>query len=85
MESLKDRSNASGDTDVLVNEDENKYLNQIKYILENGKQISDRTGVGTISVFGMHSIYSLRNGKQTYVQHFLRLLFYLKGYCFRDN
>ncbi|CAG9533320.1 unnamed protein product [Cercopithifilaria johnstoni] len=62
MESLRDPSNAEGDADVLVNEDENKYLGQIRYILKNGEKINDRTGVGTISVFGMHSIYSLRNG-----------------------
>ncbi|VDM91513.1 unnamed protein product [Litomosoides sigmodontis] len=64
MESSKDHGSAGGDAyvDVLGNEDENKYLNQIKYILENGAKISDRTGVGTISVFGMHTVYSLRNG-----------------------
>ncbi|VBB34057.1 unnamed protein product [Acanthocheilonema viteae] len=62
MDSLKNCSNAEGDADVLVNEDEKKYLNQISYILKNGEKIIDRTGVGTISVFGMHSIYSLRNG-----------------------
>lgn len=62
MESLRDLNDTKGDAGVLVNEDENKYLNQIRYILKNGERISDRTGVGTISVFGMHSIYSLRNG-----------------------
>ncbi|EFO22743.1 thymidylate synthase [Loa loa] len=61
MKSLKDNGN-DGDTDVLVNEDENKYLDQIRHILKNGERIDDRTGVGTISVFGMHSVYSLRNG-----------------------
>lgn len=64
MGSLRGHSNAGEDADVLVNEDENKYLDQIRHILKNGKRIDDRTGVGTISVFGMHSVYSLRNGKK---------------------
>uniref|UniRef100_A0A0R3S1W5 Thymidylate synthase n=1 Tax=Elaeophora elaphi TaxID=1147741 RepID=A0A0R3S1W5_9BILA len=62
MKSSKDHGNAEEVTNGVVNEDENKYLDQIRYILKNGERISDRTGVGTISVFGMHSIYSLRNG-----------------------
>ncbi|OZC10850.1 thymidylate synthase [Onchocerca flexuosa] len=62
MDSLESGGSAGGDADVLVNEDENKYLDQIRYILKNGVKIDDRTGVGTISVFGMHSAYSLRDG-----------------------
>lgn len=51
-----------------VNLDEKKYLDQIRHILENGDKIIDRTGVGTLSVFGMHSSYSLRNGKIKMIQ-----------------
>ncbi|CAI4224956.1 unnamed protein product [Auanema sp. JU1783] len=44
------------------NKDEKRYLAQIDEILTDGKVRSDRTGVGTISIFGMQSRYSLRNG-----------------------
>ncbi|VDK19101.1 unnamed protein product, partial [Anisakis simplex] len=47
---------------MCSNPDEYKYLQQIKYIMENGDTLVDRTGVGTRSVFGLHSTYSLRNG-----------------------
>ncbi|KAK6048852.1 thymidylate synthase [Cooperia oncophora] len=45
-----------------VNRDELKYLDQIREIIENGKLRTDRTGTGTLSIFGMQSRYSLRNG-----------------------
>ncbi|VDP20239.1 unnamed protein product [Soboliphyme baturini] len=41
--------------------EELNYLNQLKYILENGKKKADRTGVGSVSVFGLQSRYNLRN------------------------
>lgn len=36
------------------------YLNDLKFILENGKQRPDRTNTGTIGVFGMQTRYNLR-------------------------
>ncbi|PAV71627.1 hypothetical protein WR25_11915 [Diploscapter pachys] len=45
------------------NRDETNYLVQIKEILEKGKERTDRTGVGTISIFGMQARYDLRNNK----------------------
>lgn len=53
----------SDDCDGVGNEEEEQYLSQIKHIMETGTEIVDRTGVGTLSVFGLHSTYSLRNGK----------------------
>ncbi|VDD87825.1 unnamed protein product [Enterobius vermicularis] len=52
----------SDDCDGVGNEEEEQYLSQIKHIMETGTEIVDRTGVGTLSVFGLHSTYSLRNG-----------------------
>ncbi|VDL65832.1 unnamed protein product [Nippostrongylus brasiliensis] len=45
-----------------VNRDEQQYLNQIAEIIANGKPRNDRTNTGTLSIFGMQSRYSLRNG-----------------------
>lgn len=41
---------------------ENQYLNALKFVLENGTVKSDRTGVGTISYFGMQQRYDLSKG-----------------------
>ena len=39
-----------------------QYLNLLKHILENATRHEDRTGVGTISVFGYQTRYDLRDG-----------------------
>ena len=36
------------------------YLNALQYIVDNGEQRGDRTGTGTLSVFGLQSRYDLR-------------------------
>lgn len=36
-----------------------QYLNQLSFILENGSKREDRTGTGTIGVFGMQARYNL--------------------------
>ncbi|OQR77878.1 thymidylate synthase-like [Tropilaelaps mercedesae] len=41
---------------------EYQYLNLIRHIIATGAKKSDRTGTGTISVFGSQSRYSLRDG-----------------------
>ncbi|VDM52225.1 unnamed protein product [Angiostrongylus costaricensis] len=46
----------------MENCDELQYLNQIREILQRGKRRTDRTNTGTLSIFGMQSRYSLRNG-----------------------
>lgn len=38
------------------------YLDQIRYVLENGETRDDRTGTGTLSVFGMQTRYDMREG-----------------------
>jgi len=43
--------------------EEYQYINLIKEILEKGKDKEDRTGTGTISIFGHMSRYTLGNGK----------------------
>lgn len=43
------------------NEEEMQYLNMIDHIIATGKKREDRTGVGTLSVFGSQMRYSLRN------------------------
>lgn len=45
------------------NRDEEQYLNLIRTILDDGITREDRTGVGTISVFGAQMRFSLRDGK----------------------
>lgn len=41
---------------------EKEYLNALRYVLENGSEKTDRTGIGTISCFGMQQRYNLSDG-----------------------
>lgn len=38
------------------------YLNQLQHILDHGSKREDRTGVGTISCFGLHARYDMTDG-----------------------
>ena len=38
------------------------YLDSLRFVLENGQERGDRTGVGTIGVFGMQQRYDLTKG-----------------------
>ena len=62
------------------------YLSLLRDILENGAKKSDRTGTGTLSVFGRMFRHDLRNGlpllttKRLHVKSILyELLWFLKG------
>lgn len=39
-----------------------QYLDQVRFVLDHGEQRGDRTGTGTLSVFGMQTRYDLRDG-----------------------
>lgn len=63
-----------------------QYLDLVKYILDNGEKKEDRTGTGTISVFGYQAKYDLREGfpllttKKVLFSAVVReLLWFLKG------
>ena len=38
------------------------YLNQLQHVLDHGVKKGDRTGVGTISCFGLHARYTMADG-----------------------
>lgn len=70
-----------------MNKEEKNYLDLLKNILDNGNQRSDRTGIGTIGIFGSQLRFSLENNKVpmlTTKKMFTKgvveeLLFFLRG------
>lgn len=63
-----------------------EYLDLVKFVLETGEKKMDRTGTGTLSVFGYQNRYDLREGfpllttKKVYFRGILHeLLWFLKG------
>lgn len=63
-----------------------QYLDLLKYVLKNGKKKSDRTGVGTISVFGYQTRYDISKNfpllttkKVFYKSMIHELLWFIKG------
>jgi dihydrofolate reductase/thymidylate synthase len=76
----------SGDAPVWLNIEENNYLQVMKSILESGTSNDDRTGVGTLSVFGEMLKYNLRDTFPITTtkriparQIFEELMFYISG------
>ncbi|XP_075252914.1 thymidylate synthase-like [Convolutriloba macropyga] len=43
--------------------DEMQYINLVRRVIQKGNKKSDRTGVGTLSIFGSQCRYDLRNNK----------------------
>lgn len=63
-----------------------QYLDQLQQILDHGERREDRTGVGTISLFGMQTRYDLRDGfplvttkKVSFKNVIVELLWFLRG------
>lgn len=71
----------------MINKEEKNYLDLLKSILDNGSKKDDRTGVGTIGLFGTNLRFSLENNKipmLTTKKMFTKgvieeLLFFLRG------
>ncbi len=63
-----------------------QYLDLVRHVLDNGELKSDRTGTGTVSVFGYQMRFDLRDGfplvttKKIVVESVIReLLWFIKG------
>ncbi|XP_047423722.1 thymidylate synthase isoform X2 [Mugil cephalus] len=58
---FRDRNTETKQQGTLFYDDERGYLDQIEYIMLQGRKKGDRTGTGVISVFGAQARYSLRD------------------------
>ncbi|MBI4426533.1 MAG: thymidylate synthase [Candidatus Kerfeldbacteria bacterium] len=63
-----------------------QYLDLVRHILEHGESRDDRTGIGTVSVFGYQTRYDLRQGfpivttkKVSFKNVIVELLWFLRG------
>ena len=52
-----------------------QYLNILEEILENGVKREDRTGVGTLSIFGTQTRYDLSKGYQKFARRLVKFGF----------
>jgi dihydrofolate reductase / thymidylate synthase len=75
------------DTYKYVNKEECKFLNTVKKIIDKGYESMDRSGVGTLSIFGKSFTYDIKNYRLPLFTHrkmFLRgiieeLIFFISG------
>lgn len=51
--------------DIAKDHEEYQYLNHVRQIINTGNEMKDRTGVGTLSIFGAQMRWSLRDGKKS--------------------
>ena len=64
-----------------------QYLDLVRHVLDQGERREDRTGTGTISVFGAQTRYDLRDGfpllttKKVLFSAVARELFWFLGGC----
>lgn len=58
-----DAKGERSDIEQGENEEELQYLNLVRKVIEKGEKTSDRTGTGTVRLFGETCRYDLTNGK----------------------
>jgi len=64
MNSEKHEQQTSVINNDTENHEEKQYINLVKEIIKKGMKKSDRTGIGTLSIFGPTNMrFSLRNGR----------------------
>ena len=66
--SLNENSLLNG-KECYENHEEYQYINHIKNIMKNGVEMKDRTGVGTLSIFGAQMKWSLKDGKLNFFKN----------------
>lgn len=59
---MENGSNNKQENDEEPRHEEYQYLDLIRKIMREGWKKDDRTGTGTLSMFGTQSRYSLKNG-----------------------
>ena len=86
METEAVRMQRSIEQKPILNQTDEQYLSLVREVLENGIEKKDRTGTGTISIFGAQRKYDLRQGfpllttKKVKFDGVLReLLWFLRG------